>query len=232
MPMHVIQRGNNRAATFRSPSDYMRYRDILHAASQRSRCAIHAYVLMPNHVHLLLTPDEHEGPSRMIQLIGSRYVPYVNSRVPRTGTLWEGRYRSSLVNSDRYLLTCSRYIELNPVRAGMTDDPGLYLWSSYLHNARGVHDPLITPHDLYQGLGTGPAGQQAAYRALFEDVLRPDALDAIRRAARTGDLLGDDDFRHRVEVSLTRSLPHRHHGGDRRSHAFQAVNTSGGFRPF
>jgi putative transposase len=227
MPMHVIQRGNNRDATFRVPSDYMRYRDILHAASQRSRCAIHAYVLMTNHVHMLLTPEEDDGPSRMMQLIGSRYVPYVNSRIPRTGTLWEGRYRSSLVNSDRYLFTCSRYIELNPVRARMTDDPGHYLWSSYLHNARGVHDPLITPHDLYRGLGTEPAGRQAAYRALFEDVLKPEALDAIRQAANTGDLLGDDGFRQKVEASLHRSLPQRHHGGDRRSDTFQACRSTG-----
>ena len=227
MPLHVIQRGNNRAATFRSPSDYMRYRDILHAASQRSKCAIHAYALMPNHVHILLTPEEDEGPSRMMQLIGSRYVPYVNSRIPRTGTLWEGRYRSSLVNSDRYFFMCSRYIELNPVRAHMTDDPGHHLWSSYLHNAGGVHDPLITPYELYQRLGTDPTDRQAAYRALFEDALNPEAIDAIRRAARTGDLLGDDDFRQEVERRLQRSLPPRHHGGDRRSDAFHALKTPG-----
>jgi len=228
MPLHVIQRGNNRAATFRSPSDYMRYRDILHAASQRSKCAIHAYALMPNHVHVLLTPEEGEGPSRMMQLIGSRYVPYVNSRIPRTGTLWEGRYRSSLVNSDRYFFMCSRYIELNPVRAHMTDDPGHHLWSSYLHNAGGVHDPLITPYELYQRLGTDHTDRQAAYRALFEDALNPEAIDAIRRAARTGDLLGDDDFRQEVERRLQRSLPPRHHGGDRRSDAFHALKTPGG----
>jgi putative transposase len=231
-PMHVIQRGNNRMATFRSPSDYLRYRDILRAASQRFRCAIHAYVLMPNHVHLLLTPEDDEGPSRMMQLIGRRYVPYVNSRVPRTGTLWEGRYRSSIVNSDRYFFTCSRYIELNPVRAGMTDDPGRFLWSSYLHNARGVADPLIAPHDLYQRLAIDAAGQQAAYRALFDDVLNPETLDAIRHAARTGDLLGDSDFRRKVEVSLQRSIPRRHHGGDRRSDAFQAFKMTVAVPPF
>ena len=227
MPIHVIQRGNNRTVTFRAPSDYMRYRDILHAASQRFRCAIHAYVLMTNHVHLLLTPEDDEGPSRMMQLIGSRYVHYVNTRIPRTGTLWEGRYRSSLVNSDRYLFTCSRYIELNPVRAGITDDPGRYLWSSYLRNAGGVHDPLITPHDLYRGLGTEPADQQAAYRALFEEGLKPEALDAIRQAANTGDLLGDDSFRQKVEASLQRLLPQRHHGGDRRSDTFQTCRPTG-----
>ncbi len=228
MPLHVIQRGNNRAATFRSPGYYMRYRDILHSASQRSRCAIHAYVFMPNHVHLLLTPEEDEGPSNMMQLIGSRYVHYVNARIPRTGTLWEGRFRSSIVNTDRYLLACSRYIELNPVRARIADDPRRYTWSSYLHNAGGVHDPLITAHELYQKLGTTPGDQQVAYRALFADALKPEALDAIRQAASTGDLLGDDDFRQEVEERLQRSLPRRHHGGDRRSDAFHALKAPDG----
>jgi len=232
MPLHVIQRGNNRIATFRSPSYYMRYRDILLAASQRSRCAIHAYVLMPNHVHLLLTPEDDEGPSIMMQLIGSRYVHYLNSRIPRTGTLWEGRYRSSVVNTDRYLLTCCRYIELNPVRAHMTDDPGRYLWSSYLHNAHGVPDPLITPHDLYRRLGAGPGDQQSAYHALFENAVNPEALEAIRQAARTGDVLGDDDFRQTVEVLLQRSLPPRHHGGDRRSDAFMRSRRPDAGTPF
>jgi putative transposase len=193
MPMHVIQRGNNRDATFRVPSDYMRYRDILHAASQRSRCAIHAYVLMTNHVHMLLTPEEDDGPSRMMQLIGSRYVPYVNSRVPRTGTLWEGRYRSSLVNSDRYLFTCSRYIELNPVRARMTDDPGHYLWSSYLHNARGVHDPLITPHDLYRGLERACRSAGSLSRPV-RGRSETGSAGCNPTSRQHGDLLGDDGF--------------------------------------
>jgi putative transposase len=227
MSLHVIQRGNNRNATFRSPTDYKRYRGILFEASRRAQCAVHAYVLMTNHVHLLITPEHDDGPSRMMQAIGSKYVHYVNCRVPRTGTLWEGRYRSSLVNSERYLFACSRYIELNPVRAQMTDDPGRYLWSSYLHNAYGVHDPLITPHLLYEALGTDAADQQAGYRALFEDALRPEALHAIRHAANTGDLLGDDDFRQQVEVSLQRSVPPRRHGGDRRSDTFRTFRSSG-----
>ena len=227
MPLHVIQRGNNRNVTFRSPADYKRYRGILYEASRRSRCSVHAYVLMPNHVHMLITPEDDDGPCRMMQAIGSRYGFYVNRRVPRTGTLWEGRYRSSLVNSERYLFVCSRYIELNPVRAQMTDDPGRYLWSSYLHNAHGVHDPPIAPHMLYQALGTEAADQQAAYRALFEDALRPDALATIRHAANTGDLLGDGDFRQKVEASLQRSIPPRIHGGDRRSDTFRTLKMSG-----
>ncbi len=126
MSLHVIQRGNNRNATFRSAADYKRYRGILYEASQRAQCKVHAYVLMTNHLHMLITPEDADGPSRMMQAIGSKYVFYVNGRVPRTGTLWEGRYRSSLVNSDRYFFACTRYIELNPVRAQVTDDPGRY----------------------------------------------------------------------------------------------------------
>jgi putative transposase len=225
MSLHVIQRGNNRNATFRSAADYKRYRGILFEASCRAECAVHAYVLMPNHVHLLITPEHDDGPPRMMQAIGSKYVHYVNRRVPRTGTLWEGRYRSSLVNSERYLLTCSRYIELNPVRAQMTDDPGRYLWSSYLHNAYGLSDPLITPHALYEALGTEAADQQAAYRALFEDALKPEILADIRQATNSGDLLGDDDFRQKVEESLQRRTPRRLHGGDRRSDGFRAFKS-------
>lgn len=223
--LHVIQRGNNRNITFRSPADYKRYRGILFEASRRAECAVHAYVLMPNHVHLLITPEHDDGPSRMMQAIGSKYVHYVNHRVPRTGTLWEGRYRSSLVDSERYLLTCSRYIELNPVRAQMTDDPGRYIWSSYLHNAYGVRDPLITPPVLYEALGTEPADRQAAYRALFEDALKPEMLAEIRQATNRGDLLGDDDFRQEVETSFRRRIPRRLHGGDRRSDAFRAFKS-------
>ena len=160
----------------------------------------------------------------MVQALGSRYVHYVNSRFPRTGTLWEGRFRSSVIDSERYLLACSRYIELNPVRACMTDDPARYLWSSYLHNAHGVRDPLITPHSLYSSLGLEPADRQAAYRALFENALTPEALAAIRHAANSGDVLGDDGFRERVEASVQRPLPPRRHGGDRRSDTFQSSN--------
>lgn len=225
MSLHVIQRGNNRNATFRSAADYKRYRGILYEASQRAQCRVHAYVLMTNHAHLLITPEDSDGPSRMMQAIGSTYVFYVNCRVPRTGTLWEGRYRSSVIDSDRYFFACTRYIELNPVRAQMTDDPGRYLWSSYLRNAYGVHDPLITPHFLYEALGTDAAGQQTAYRALFEDALTPEALAAIREAANSGDLLGDDDFRRKVEESVQRPVPRRLHGGDRRSDTFRAFKS-------
>ena len=193
VPLHLIHRGNNRAATFYSPSDFQRYRETLHQASHRFRCAIHAYVFMTNHVHLLITPEDDSGPSRMMQLIGRQYVRYVNTRNHRTGTLWEGRFRSSLIDSDRYLLTCSRYVELNPVRAQMVHDADQYRWSSYRHNAFGDADPLITPHLLYSTLGTTPADRQAAYRALFQAPMEPSTLERIRRTTNRGGRLGGSE---------------------------------------
>jgi putative transposase len=225
-PLHVIQRGNNRTAIFRSPDDFKCFLAILREASRRYQCAIHAYVLMPNHVHLLTTPEDEHGPARMMQAVGRQFTYYVNGRYARTGTLWEGRYRSSLVHTERYAFTCSRYIELNPVRAGMTSDAGLYPWSSYRHNALGIPDRLITPQLLYRDLGSGLADRQAAYRALFENAIEPQELDAIRQAAKSGDILGEDAFRQRVETTLQRSLTRPPHGGDRRSNAFKASKSS------
>ena len=221
-PLHVIQRGNNRTAIFRSPDDFKRFLAILHEASRRYQCAIHNYVLMTTHVHLLTTPEDDQGPARMMQAVGRQFTYYVNARYARTGTLWEGRYRSSLVHKERYAFTCSRYIELNPVRAGLTNDAGQYPWSSYRHNALGIPDRLITPQTLYHELASNLADRQAAYRAMFADAIEPQELDAIRQAAKTGDILGDDDFRGRVETKLQRPLTRPPHGGDRRSDAFKA----------
>jgi len=184
--MHVVHRGNNRTTTFLSASELQRYRDVLQQASHRFRCAIHAYVLMTNHVHLLITPEDDTGPARMMQLIGRKYVRYVNALRHRTGTLWEGRFRSTLINSDRYFLTCSRYVELNPVRAGMAADADQYRWSSHRHNAYGDPDPLITPHQLYVALGATPADRQAGYRALFQTPIESSTLEQIRRATNRG----------------------------------------------
>ena len=221
VPLHIIQRGNNRTTTFHTARDFARYLDVLHDTSTRYECAIHAYVLMFNHVHLLISAADQSGPSRMMQTIGRRYVPYVNGRYDRTGTLWEGRYRSCPIDTVRYLLTCSRYIELNPVRAMLADDPSRYRWSSYRTNACGVADRLITPHAEYQALGSTPEERQAAYRALFDEALMPDTIDTIRRATNANGLVGDDCFRRLVEEKLQRSLTRRRHGGDRRSATFR-----------
>ena len=220
-PLHIIQRGNNRTATFHRPDDFACYRETLFAASQRYECAIHAYVLMPNHVHLLITAKDARGPSRMMQAVGRRFVRYVNTRYTRTGTLWEGRFWSSVVSSERYFLACSRYIELNPVRARMVDLPGEYRWSSYGHNALGVADRLITPFALYEELGARPTDRVAAYRALFDDPLTQETLDTIRDATKTKGIVGDDAFRSLVEERLHRSLIRPPRGGDRRSTAYR-----------
>jgi putative transposase len=220
VPLHVIQRGNNRSVTFFAVGDYRCYRELLLDASHRFGCAIHAYAFMTNHVHLLLTPDNERGPARMMQAIGRVYVRYVNARYQRTGTLWEGRYRSSLVDSDRYLLACFRYIELNPVRAGIVKHPIRYHWSSYGHNAHGKPDSLITHHAIYQALASSETGRQAAYRALFETRLDSGTLDQIRGATNRGTMLGDEPFREQIEARLGTRVRRLPHGGDRRSKAF------------
>jgi REP-associated tyrosine transposase len=220
-PLHLIQRGNNRSPMFFADHDYTLFRDTLLQASRRFGCSIHAYVLMANHVHLLTTPIAEQAPARMMQAVGRRYVRYVNERYQRTGTLWEGRYRSSLVDSEHYLLVCSRYIELNPVRAGMVDRPHQYRWSSYRCNALGEADALITPHALYLALGSSPSEQQVAYRALFEAHLESSTLEVIREATNKGAVLGNDRFREQIEATLQRQLSRHPHGGDRRSETFR-----------
>jgi putative transposase len=153
VPQHVIQRGNNRQPCFFAEVDYRRYLDDLHASAEHYACRLHAYVLMTNHVHVLLTPMREYGIGEMMQALGRRYVYYINKTYARTGTLWEGRFKASLVDSEAYLLTCMRYIELNPVRADMVNHAGEYPWSSYGANAQDRTDALLSPHPLYTALG-------------------------------------------------------------------------------
>lgn len=206
VPQHLIQRGNNRAACFYADDDYRFYLDCLGDAARNTGCDLHAYVLMTNHVHLLVTPREQDSLSRLMQSVGRRYVQYINYTYQRTGTLWEGRYKASLIDSERYFLTCSRYIELNPVRAAMVNDPGDYRWSSYRRNAHGEADVLITPYLAYQRLGWTDAERQAAYRALFGTHIDTQTLTAIRDAANQNRVLGDDRFIEQIETMLQRKL--------------------------
>lgn len=149
IPQHIIQRGNNREPCFFAEEDYRRYLDDLAEVAEKHGCRIHAYVLMTNHVHLLMTPAREHSISDTMQALGRRYVYYINKTYRRTGTLWEGRYKASLIDTEAYLLTCMRYIELNPVRATMVEHPGEYQWSSYAANAQGTTNPRITPHPVY-----------------------------------------------------------------------------------
>lgn len=220
-PQHVIQRGNNRNPIFVGENDYIRFREELSDACQRYQCLVHAYVLMANHVHLIVTPGQENSIAKVLQSVGRRYVQYFNCAYRRTGTLWEGRYKATLIDTERYLLTCYRYIELNPVRANMAAHPAEYRWSSYRSNALGQADPLLTPHAEYLALGNDPPKRQGAYRALFDLHLDSHTLTEIREATQKGWALGDERFKDDVERLLdrrTRPLPR---GGDHRSIAFR-----------
>lgn len=198
VPQHVVQRGNNRMPCFLDVEDRLNYLTLLRQACLRHHCAVHAYVLMDNHVHLLVTPSELGAVSRMMQTLGRTYVGQFNGRHGRTGTLWEGRYKSCLVDSDAYLLTCQRYIELNPVRAWIVGEPCAYRWSSHGANAQGDVDALVTPHPGYLQLGTTPEERQRAYRALFNEVLSGADTARIRAYLQQQRVLGADDFQKRV----------------------------------
>jgi len=198
-PLHIVQRGHNRDACFFTEEDFQAYRHWLGEALKESGAELHAYVLMTNHVHLLMTPKRSEDISRIIISLGRRYVQYINKTYRRTGTLWDSRYKSSLVQEDHYLLLCQRYIELNPVRADMVNDPALYRWSSYRANGLGQIDPLITPHSVYSSLGADEVVRLDAYRALFRHELDDAAIADIRLALNQGQPFGNGRFLDTIE---------------------------------
>lgn len=205
VPQHVIQRGNNRQACFFAEADYGVYLDALRKACEKYACSVHAYVLMTNHVHLLMTPGEPDAVSGVMQSVGRRYVRYVNDVYQRSGTLWEGRYKASLIDSDRYLLSCYRYIELNPVRAGMVAHPGEYRWSSYAANAQEDGSEVLAPHPEYLSLGQDRAARCTVYRALFHTCLDAGLVDEIRSALNHELVVGAGRFREQVEAATGRS---------------------------
>ena len=204
VPQHVIQRGNNRQPCFLREQDYRCYLSQLGEAALACDCRIHAYVLMTNHVHLLMTPEVAGAVARTMQSLGRRYVGYFNATYRRSGTLWEGRYKSCLVDSERYLLTCYRYIELNPVRAAMVVAPGDYVWSSYHSNAEGQLDRLVHPHDEYAQLGITVEERCAAYRALFHEAIGEDRMNEIRAYVQQQRALGTRRFQAGIEAELQR----------------------------
>ena len=191
---HVVQRGNNRSAIFRSTQDYNLFLRLLADAALRFDLQIHAYVLMTNHVHLLATPNGADSISAAMQAIGRRYVPYFNQRYERTGALFEGRYRSTFVATESYLMTCMRYIELNPVRAGLSATPDSYRWSSYKAHGFGLSDPLVTSHDVYRRLGGRAQERCRHWRALCAHQVSADDLNRVRRDLKTGGLLPPVDL--------------------------------------
>jgi putative transposase len=215
VPLHIVQRGHNRQPCFFVEEDYHTYMHWLGEALRKEHCDLHAYALMTNHIHLLLTPTDAESVPNLIIELGRRYVQYINTTYRRTGTLWDSRYKSSLIHAETYLLSCQRYIELNPVRAGMVDDPASYRWSSYRSNALGQSHPIITPHTLYQALGATAFERQSAYRGLFRNQLDNDAINDIRLALNQSQPLGNERFYKQIELitgqrreSKPRGRPH------------------------
>lgn len=222
IPQHIIHRGNNRQACFHDEHDYRHYLADLRQAADKNDCRVHAYVLMPNHVHLLVTPMAEHGVTHLMQDVGRKYVRYVNHRYQRTGTLWEGRYKSSLIDSEAYLLACMRYIELNPIRAGLVQRPEDYLWSSYASNAHGKNDALLTPHPLMAHLEMDTKTWQRVYRDLFRRPLAQDTVDSIREALNQELVLGREPFKDKIEKLTTRQTRPGHSGRPRGGRAEEA----------
>ncbi|MCA0199979.1 MAG: transposase [Proteobacteria bacterium] len=214
-PLHVIQRGNNKSRIFFTRDDATSFLGWLGDAAERYGLSIHAYVLMPNHIHLLASPQDAESLPRTMQSVGRRYVRYLNRRIERSGTLWEGRYRATIVDTDAYFLRVARYIELNPVRAALSPDPAAYRWSSHRANALGNADPLVTPHALYLSLGPDATARAESYAALFAAPLSDDVLAAIRGATNRGWALGDEAFQERMSAAGGRRAKPRAKGRTR-----------------
>lgn len=217
IPQHVIQRGNDRQPCFFDDADYLRYLGDLRELALREGCAVHAYVLMTNHVHLLMTPATTGAVARLMQSLGRRYVRYINDRHRRTGTLWEGRYKACPVDDGDYLLHCHRYIELNPLRAAMVADPTDYRWSSHRHNACGESDPLLTPHSAYLALGRDSNERLHTYRELVMSVVDREEVEAIRHHIQRQHAYGPDRFRIAIESMLGRSAGPQKIGRPRKS---------------
>ncbi len=193
-PHHVIQRGNNRQAIFSAPADHQMLLALLHESAQKFGVAVHAYVLMTNHFHLLATPETDEGLPLMMQAVGRRYVRYFNDVQGRSGTLWEGRYRSTLIQTDRYLLACMAYIDLNPVRAGIVRESKDYAWSSHAHYIGQRNDKIVSPHSLFWTLGNTPFAREAAYAELVAAGVTPAQQADLTRSVLSGWALGEKNF--------------------------------------
>ena len=222
MAMHITQRGNDRMTTFRCDDDHAHFGAFLGDASTQTGCAVHAYAFMSNHVHLLVTPADDAALSRMMHQLIGRYARHFNQRYYRTGSLWGGRFHSTVIDTDDYFFTCCRYIDRNPVEAGMVRSAADYAWSSYRCLALGVEDELVTPHPLFESLGTSDQARRDAYQALVATPLPARTLRLLRRATHRGDVLGNAEFLAGLESELGRSVTRCPHGGDRRSARFRA----------
>jgi len=206
IPWHIIQRGNNRSACFYTDDDYHLYLDTLKEQADKYGCRVHAYVLMTNHVHLLITPERKESAALLMKHLGQRYVQYINRTYKRSGTLWEGRFRSCLTQSTDYVLACYRYIELNPVRANMVSHPRGYPWSSYCVNAEAKSSDLIAHHEEYLALAECNRSRQQAYRNLFNAHMDSDVINDIRTSTNGNFVLGSERFKEEISIMLKRRV--------------------------
>ncbi len=227
VPLHIVQRGHNRGACFFDDQDRHAYLGWLRDALQREHCQLHAYVLMTNHVHLLLTPEHATSVPPLLISVGRRYVQYINRTYGRTGTLWDSRYKSSLVQAETYLLLCQRYIELNPVRASMVSDPGEYPWSSYRANALGLADPILSAHPLYLALGADDASRGEAYRNLFRTALDDAPLADLRMALNQDQPIGNSRFYAEIEAMTGQRRELRKRGRPRKKNEKESLDDPG-----
>jgi len=216
-PLHIMHRGNNRQDIFESVDDMVRIKEDIAFSLSKSDCYLHTYVIMSNHLHLLITPKDKQQLAKFMQSMANRYVRYFNAKHQRSGTIWEGRFKSCLVDSEDYLFTLYKYIEMNPVKANMVETPPDYEWSSYRHNALGKPDSLITEHELYKDLGGTIEQRYNHYKALFDELNITLQQVQITKATLAGEVYGSDKFHTKISKLISRTTKLASHGGDRKS---------------
>ncbi|MCI2285259.1 transposase [Colwellia sp. MSW7] len=216
-----MHRGNNRQDIFRCEEDMLRIKEDIFYALEKSGCQLHAYVIMTNHLHLLITPENKDQLAIFMQMMANKYVRYFNSKYERTGTIWEGRYKSCLVDSEQYLFALHKYIEMNPIKAKMVKSLDDYKWSSYAYNALGQKDKLIREHRLYQKLGKTVKVRCKEYQSLFTELDLSKQNDTITQATLRGEVYGSANFHQHIEKYLTRPTKLSAHGGDRKSKTYK-----------
>ncbi len=216
-PHHIIQRGNDQNTIFRDADDYIAFLRWLREAAKQFNVAIHAYALMPTHLHLLVSPSDSAGLGRMMQWVGRHYVPYFNEKYKRAGTLWQGRYKAVVIDFERYFLLCSRYIELNPVRVGLASAPEDYPWSSFAHHAGIKPDPVITDHPIFWALGNTPFDREASYKALVEQGVSEREVEMLTQATLKGWPLGSENFKALLAKQVGRRVHPAKRGRPRKS---------------
>jgi putative transposase len=221
-PLHIMHRGNNRQDIFESDEDMTRIKEDISVSLDKTECSLHAYVIMTNHLHLLISPKDKAHLAKFMQSLANRYVRYFNVQRSRTGTIWEGRFKSCLVDSDQYLFRLYKYIEMNPVRAGIVESASDYGWSSYHHNALGEKDVLITEHVLYHGLDQDIGGRCRQYQALFDEQNGEREDAKITQTTMKGEVYGSEGFHERIGKLVKRVTKLGSHGGDRKSEEYKS----------